>query len=278
MLFTCVESLQENHDLVLAHLNSGLNIFSEFQAKEGQRSSNDALVYPAHLFISIESLAVLYTRLNTHALELGQTQPPQILSSTLSKMPEPFSTLEEAKNALDAHWNSASHNLQSAGELPDQLQSRPFASLVAQQENYKRLLRQWSRAFSAFLQHPNTKLNEKAQRDVTVLKIHHKVAEIMLSFDERIRETSFDRFLPEFSHIVSLAESLIAKVSSTGRIPPSTGNGRQKAPFSLSMGMGLIEPLYIVAHRCRNPFVRRRAMSLLLSSPHLTEKAYGTVC
>lgn len=73
-------------------------------------------------------------------------------------------------------------------------------------------------------------------------------------------QTVWDEFRPLYEKIVDLAEEIIG---------PSAGIPR------FTLDMGLIGPLYEVIARCRDPFIRRRAL-LLLKSAHMQEGVWNS--
>ena len=72
------------------------------------------------------------------------------------------------------------------------------------------------------------------------------------------QETAFDGFTTSFESVVDLATSVIYE-SDTRK------DSGQITLFSFDTG--LVPPLYFTATRCRDPLIRRQALSLLLSTP-----------
>ena len=69
---------------------------------------------------------------------------------------------------------------------------------------------------------------------------------------------AWDRFTARYEHIVELA-SLIVE-------PNPDGNTQKQRP-EFSQDMNTVGPLYAVAHRCRDPVIRRKAVAILYAAP-----------
>lgn len=69
---------------------------------------------------------------------------------------------------------------------------------------------------------------------------------------------AWDRFTARYEHIVELA-SLIVE-------PSPDGNTQMQRP-EFSQDMNTVGPLYALAHRCRDPVIRRKAVAILYAAP-----------
>ena len=94
-----------------------------------------------------------------------------------------------------------------------------------------------------------------------MLRISHRFAAI--HFDSNMmafaaEQTSWDKYRAEHEEIVSLVATIVEASSNT------TGTEHRCAP-SFSIDMNILAPLYSVAHRCRDPVIRRKAISTLVA-------------
>ena len=169
-------------------------------------------------------------------------------------LPISFSSLEEARNSLDFQWNGCL----GAVDVKDDFDKRlEFA------EKYQRIFEQWSAAFGAFLKQSASGFGSKDVKAAAVLGISHRFA--AMHFDSNVmaypaEQTSWDKYHAEHEEIVSLAAKII------DASPSTSGTASQVAP-SFSIETNIVAPLYSVAHRCRDPAIRRRAIALLAATP-----------
>ena len=171
-------------------------------------------------------------------------------------IPEIFSSLEEARNSMDYQSN---HYVRFLKDI-EQGNSKSEEQAEKGRKYFQDVLDDWDAAFENFLQRPDTNLDAKSQQGALVLKIYQRIGAMHLKFPVSrmlTDESIWDAFVPEGDNIVSLAESVVALDDST---PTS-----DKPIFSFDFS--IVGPLYSVAHKCRDPFVRRRSIALLRSAP-----------
>ena len=144
---------------------------------------------------------------------------------------------------------------------------------VAHQNDLLAKLQEWSQAFERYPTRlsispspgpiPNAAPRE-AQR-ATLLRLHYKFLYVKLSVCLACGlEVTYDERTDDFEALVSLAADLIGHDgrNDTTSSPPSC-----RLP-TFSLDIGLIQPVYFTALKCRIPQPRRRALSLLSSTPH----------
>jgi len=90
-----------------------------------------------------------------------------------------------------------------------------------------------------------------------MLKIRAYVLTIMLYGELGTDEMVFDSFMPEFESIISLSKAFLEH--------HCTPNFQAEGSFSSNSG--LIQPLYLVAAKCRDGRLRREAIRLLGAKP-----------
>lgn len=188
------------------------------------------------------------------------------------EVPTAFISLEQARNSLDYHWNNCidllydlenntwdakSTRMRGHGPL-DVLKSSETV-----RQGITDVIEKWLVAFQAFLRNHEASLDSRGLQAARTLEISHNFAVIFLSvstvnvFND---ETIWDRFTERFEHVVNLAALVV--------IEPSTSDiFTQKRSPSFTLDMNTVAPLYAVAHKCRHPFIRRKAVSLLYAVP-----------
>lgn len=263
IIFICFESIQGSYEAALTHLQSGLLIFRDWQV-----ANKDSSPYgtPAssryHKGIDSEITQILarlnlqaITFIDTHLFHGGLIMSDAVI--VVDSVPGSFHSINEARDWLDGCMSSMFQSTLAA-YFSQQLdittsQPQPLAS-------HKSLdvLLQWSDAFDAFVKRSEMPLSSKELQGATLLEIRYRIARILIMTGLGPRETDFDAFYPDFDKIVSLASALI---NDSGLLDFS------EARNHYSFEQGIVSPLYLVASRCREPSIRRRALSLLSAVP-----------
>lgn len=143
---------------------------------------------------------------------------------------------------------------------------RKFASMksdtpseIAQQyAMYSIGLKDFERAFKPILDSSVSSQGKVLNQAAIVLITHLKATAITLSAVTSTSEMVYDSFKSEFRYIVKAAELLIARSD-------SSLSAIQSSRFSFDIG--IVPPLHVVATKCREPNIRRRAVDLLFKSP-----------
>ncbi|KAL8949544.1 MAG: hypothetical protein Q9222_004353 [Ikaeria aurantiellina] len=270
VLFACFESLRGHHGSALSHIHSGVRILS--QANEHDLQSNQEIDSP-ELCIPRESLDIVFARLDAQEVQLLGSRPMQLppprrntAPGFHSHTPAVFTSLDEARNNLDYQWNVC----QQKGvdfEYRDL-----FIQGIEEQEHrdaydrnrilYKSILGQWNKAFQAYLDNRAATMDSKALRGAMLLKINARVLSMHLempAFSLLHFQTTWDDILPIFEEIVDLASTVLDAQADTDK------KLARKPVFQLDQS--IIGPLFSVAHKCRDPGIRRKAISLLYSAP-----------
>lgn len=121
-------------------------------------------------------------------------------------------------------------------------------------------LAQWQTAFSDLLSRAGETLvfeHGLTPGRVLYLKAHHCLAKIIIGAGFSGSETRWDCFISDFRRIIDLCERIIRSDCGT---PCST---------DYQMEQGLLMPLFMVASRCRDPVLRRRAIALMSSAKRI---------
>ena len=133
-------------------------------------------------------------------------------------------------------------------------------------------LKAWEKAFSTFLAQKQATLSADDRKAAMVLKAHETVAEILSDVDLSLGELGWDVFRDKFEAIVNLASAVLedskqADVSVIEARWKTSGVFISAPTATLSFSLGIVDPLYEVCARCRDPVLRRRALDLLARHP-----------
>ncbi|KAL8722640.1 MAG: hypothetical protein Q9181_007443 [Wetmoreana brouardii] len=269
-LFACFEFLQGHHVSALSHIRSGTRILSQENEDEyGRVSANDSY----QLCIGIETLDVVFARLNAQEVQLLGSRPMRLPRARknahpgfCSEIPSEFKSLEEARNNLDYLWNVG---IRGAPDLETINQLRIGDESPEQRTKYDRgrkrckaTFLQWSNTFQRFLEKNVANMESRALQGAMVLKINISNALLELDvdpFSPLHDQTCWDQYLPMYEELVDLATAVTDAQKSQDQ---ELG---QRPIFQADQS--IIGPLFTIAHKCRDPFLRRRAIALLYSAP-----------
>lgn len=249
ILFITFESLHGDYGTILKHLQGGLKILSSSQLdpRSSKFINDDILPIFSRLYVQVTSIIntdILLSDLTTRAV----------------CVPKRFSSLDEARNtcySIMSLISDFSRVVDSDLEKGEVRSEKPGEILLEQQAYYASLLEQWHAGFDALIEQLSTSMDSKDLCGKILLEIHYTTAATMLDVALTHLQCHFDRLLPQFQRIVSLAKSFIEATEATGVILEK---------HLLWVDMGIIAPLFFVATSCRDPLLRREA-ARLLSSP-----------
>ncbi|KAH6682524.1 hypothetical protein B0J14DRAFT_127115 [Halenospora varia] len=287
-LIICAETLQWNHHPALSHVWSGMDLLEEWMSHQldSRRPLLPGISSPAPDII--EDQIFQHVRLlEVEGAWLCDPRPKEYHerlrlegSETIQEMPEKFSDLHEAKLFLDLIIRRTHHFIGAVrpgktgrSATPPELENpglrthfdelEPFdglyegsvENLQAEQSLYAYDITHWCCAFKTLFR--SKALTARDSLASQLLKIRANTMMILLHGELATTEMVYDRFLPEFQEIVSLARSFLNH--------PEIENVLPEGGFSASPGV--IYPLRLVADKCRDGTIRRQAISLLRSRP-----------
>lgn len=278
MLFVCFETLRGHHGSALSHVNSGVKILSEVEFNNNGEQHHGVLTASPHPFVNLQELEILFNRLDAQAAQmvgtrpmLLQKRPRDMEKGFCPEIPAAFTSLEQARNSSDYHWNGCIeflNELQNNNGYPKSRGIRgqePLDALrttEAARQEYFDVFGRWLVAFQGYLQNHEKSLDSRGLQAARTLEISHNFAMIYLNvstvgvFND---ETAWDMFTEHYERVVNLAALIIES---------STCNGfaKKRGP-DFTLDMNIVAPLYAVAHKCRHPIIRRKAISLLYAAP-----------
>lgn len=259
LLLICFEILQENHALALFHLQHSLHILYQQLDMKTLASPAGRLTTQFGQAPIDEHLVQAFVRLDLQAsVTVGMRKPVMASETSRTGISDLFHCVEEARCSLLIIIGSIYSFMRSTA---DDYRYRTPGSvpITALAESFvlERSLRQWDCSLTAFLSGPDAKMNFHDEQAISILQIQHKVAVILIATCLYAEETIFDRYNAEFERIVSLADDLIKN----GGVADNKG-------FRFQLDLGIIQPLYFAATKCRSHYLRFHAISLLYSVPY----------
>ena len=255
----------------MSHVNAGVKILSEIHSNDENGPSHGSLSISSHPFVELAHLEVLFNRLDSQVVVLLGTRPMtlgRVCKENALGFHQEISTcfvsLEEARNSLDYHWNGCIQ-LWNEIDTVSGPNGHPEGKQVHEDERQKYLLifKRWQASFQLFLDKYGDTLDLRSWQGARVLQIMHIFIYTNLRaipYMDVGKETIWDDYLPSYEQAIALAEQVINTVILENR------SSRFLAP-SFSLDMTLVGPLYSIAHKCRDPFLRRKAVALLNAFP-----------
>ena len=171
------------------------------------------------------------------------------------EVPLEFQSLDEARDSLHFQMNGFIKFFHRAEDK----KTWDEAELEESREYWSGQVARWGQAFEAFLQKNGVNLKLKAQQAAWALKIQACVGAMQLkprTSSILADEMPWDLHLQEIEEIIKSGEAIVALDEVTRGTDPD-----RKIEFSLDMWM--VAPVYAVSHKCRDPMLRRRAISVL---------------
>lgn len=265
ILFICFETLRGHHDSALAHIDGGVKIFSELQVSGESKAI--PIEDPPEDHIPVSIFRVLFSRLDTQASVLnsrariidgGSDSPP-------NSIPDRFLSVEQAREVLESIWTFSGRSLLSCSMyngVPLPLPTSDEAKLLILSR-----LERWNRAFELYSCATNETdcielANPMEKRARNLLRMHKTMTKILVTTSTTYPTVSnepdellWDKFQLEFEAVVRWAFEIID-------IPPNFRRGGRKAA-SFTLDNEILQPLFLVATKCRHRSIRNEAIQLL---------------
>jgi hypothetical protein len=293
ILFVCIETLQGDQRSASRQIHQGLALLDQVQGGRYKKYADQRIE---------EGILQMWTAQNVQSYYLCFTQAPlhppmlpQHLQETYShvfrsSMPRFFTAISDAKRALDLLMNATA-------QFHHYCALKPFEKVRRYAEHHARLS-QWESAFQPLLKkaraeaetHDGLSPISETRVPTLLLSVYHRVALIILAGAITPTETMYDSLTREFSCIVSTIRMILEITSPSATAltnsfsldnppKPSEQNSENKYHSPrFAFDVSVLPPLHIVGSKCRNPLLRREAISLLrqcrdqegLWSPHGT--------
>ncbi|KAF4342139.1 Zn(2)-C6 fungal-type DNA-binding domain protein [Fusarium beomiforme] len=243
LVFICIEILQGHTETAIRLFKHGHRMMSQFRqlVDEQRRQATD-------LSGILDHVQTLFTRLALQvALLVGDATPEFSLKcisgSQLMALNTnyTFNTLLEAREALNAILA-----LRLAETVANSVLVAGFS--------------QWSQAFDRFvISRGGLAVSPSEQRSLALIDLHRRYFNMVLPW-ENINNHQYvlglDNYTSDFEELVNCASRVLSL--------EETGTVSQAAPL-FHLEIGVVPVLFVTVAWCRDPIIRRRAISLLMS-------------
>ncbi|KAH8682826.1 hypothetical protein BGZ60DRAFT_368780 [Tricladium varicosporioides] len=248
ILFICYENLMRNDRTAQMHLQNGLKILAKSRnstKQHGPQSGQQSI--PADIVRALHRLDVqAMTFSESHAPYPYHNDPGRLsLSDDIST--SSYEKIEESMDRLFAIFRWVFYLAAASEPKPIPQQELHHAATA---------LKDWKDK-SQMLMEPKSHPQQHSQiTSILILKIYHTMVSKLIAVGVYGNETLHDKYILEYSHIVTLGEQLF-----------SMEKEKLKERF-FSFEIGIIIPLYYTVTKCRDPLIRRRAHTLLKAMKH----------
>ncbi|EAW19713.1 uncharacterized protein NFIA_027870 [Aspergillus fischeri NRRL 181] len=249
-LFVSLEILSGQISKALDHIQAGLKILQRWENQTDGKLQSEGIT---------RELAYILIRWNTQLSTQGRKMIPlnlsQLDTAESGGKQEFWSEITEARNSL-VLLSNRTMSFVEAVDTDRKTRGSPWQ--VRRQQALLQALAAWLSAFESLMKRCGRRLKKTDPRGPVLLRIHHRTNQILASVALSRDELIFDQLDDDFRAIVSYAEDLI-------ELNASLDKDAVLSVFSLETG--LISSLGYTARKCRNPVLRRKAISLLYRCP-----------
>ncbi|CAG7925130.1 unnamed protein product [Penicillium olsonii] len=249
ILFICFEQFRSGDAACLLHLKAGLRLIYWWRSRTSVYANLQEYSRPTldfinnHITPALQRLRVQFSLCMDSRHKLMNLGVPLCLPPP--NVPSSYSSFISARIDFDRTMNYILSYLEtrqsSDGVLPTQ---SPMAVLC-----------RWKTSLDASTFSEERPVLQRCTRNLLELYFH--VSVVIIETYHAKTESIFDQHTPRFAIIVDLAENI------------SSMCVEKSEDFSLlfSFDLGITPPMFLVASRCRQPLIRRKAVALMLQSP-----------
>lgn len=257
VLFTCVlfiffEVIRGNEPAALVHFENGVNILQQSLGCESRGavhitgpagSTTDRVLWRIFTRIDLQATSYILRRISPIVV----TPQPRPFFGNISEARSDLDDILGAMYSFDRNF-ARRYRYGSPEAIP--------SSVIFERRTLLSYLATWLQTLNILLQNRFSSVPFKDICGAIILKMEHQVAHISLNTCLLPHEGfTYDAFIPAFEQVVSLAESLQMAIPSRPADQPH-----------FTIETSLIPSLFMVACKCREPVIRRRATKLLQSA------------
>lgn len=246
LIFTCYENVRGHYAASQLHTGSGRLIMAQHSERLRRLSRRNDLNEIQQLFARLDIGALAFSpwdsRYPYDVASFYATNPNLI--------PDAFDTIEDARAPLVDHirWSLVVRRTDLAAVLQDPYQ---FAMLESDRSKVADHLARWSSRFEELVaQDCNA-----SPILIRTLRIWHQLVSIDVVANWYGSELRYDNHIAQYEYLVATAEEIIELLAQKP----------DRSAFSFDLGITI--PLFATAERCRDPYIRRRALKAMHAGP-----------
>lgn len=253
ILFTCLCSMEGRQTHAFMHINNGLKLLHQWNTKQGGLRGPQS-------DLTVDMLVLMFSRLDTQVrpyiagqeVVLQWTEDQIFVSSAKAS----FKTLLNAYVDLEMLFNGLMQLFLSAYcRVPD-------PKFLEQREEYIQDFADWDTRLVTYLGTVPCNADSNALR---ILSLRRMFAEALLAMDMTKGELAHDDVLSVFAKTLDIVEEMLP--TPVQHTEDGVKGSAFPRPPTFSLATMVVEPLYWIGVRCREPIIRRRALRLLQLNP-----------
>ncbi|CRG91360.1 hypothetical protein PISL3812_08408 [Talaromyces islandicus] len=264
ILFTCICVLQGRQDKAFMHVNNGLKMIRQWRLNDRSRRESHSKGG------GIDALMLAFMRLDTQIRPYidGQESILQWTSDEVIPAPSnfPFKSLLEAYTDLETIFNRVMRVVLGQGGLDSRQSFSP-------EEEMQRLRDQsvaWDNQLSAFLADSAVPRKEADESALNLVRLRRAFMNHFLD-PKLLLDDPDNELIPIYQEMLQLVAKFLQheecdETPSLGLVDGATRKQRPQHPV-FTLATGVIEPLFVIGTRCRDPALRRKALHLLQLYP-----------
>ncbi|KAJ5442138.1 hypothetical protein N7445_005145 [Penicillium cf. griseofulvum] len=257
-LFTCFDHLVGNYVQAVKHLRGGVELSRNNDKAILYNNSTDDSKFPgiSKLICQVtRQIRRLDMQAATFLVDWASADIEETFMPQLPPFDSTFQSLNQAADYLQILVARVMRLRNTEQMSPMDTMSPSHSSL---KDIVLRQLETWSRLFGNILQQRSSyETDSETYRLISLLRLQHTIAWILLSNYGPSREMDYDNFLPQFQQCVALAGDVAAAHEQySGSLAPT-----------FTPEIGIVPVLYIIGVKCRHPIVRREVLSMLRRQP-----------
>ncbi|KAH8904822.1 hypothetical protein BR93DRAFT_980548 [Coniochaeta sp. PMI_546] len=274
VLFIYLASVRSHMAEAIQHIQSAMRVLRNFdQSQEADRNRsahNTSPIFPVPISQLRTALTSMYGQLRVMSNDVFLQELKSGVKDILVSDVKPatvFLSVPEAHNYVERLFHNTHAFLQETElNLPGPMDTEGLAAVVARHKELCRALDSSWNALDTLSSSLNSSpgaadWDQQADRDgIVVLRLYHLLLSVRLRIDvfrPEKRESAFDELETHLEEMLGCCEILVGNQSRQKEAQPG--------PPSCSSGLGYVMPLHMIAARCRNSQLRRRALQLLLA-------------
>lgn len=264
LLFTILSSMQGQMGDAMDHIRSGLRVLQSMEyeqqsSEDGSSTDPNRSVSPSPAYpVPIARLRSLLTSLylQCRVMVNNEDESAWRKDPLINEIdfPNSFTSLNDARDHVESLFgNQITFFEQTALRYP--LTDEEVIAAQAHQGSLVYSLDCSRQALDTFVARRPLSSSAKDNASIKVLRLYHLYLGIRMGvgvLQEDTRELAFDEFEPQFEQMLFLCRDLV-------------NTGETLRP-TCSSGLGVVIPLHMVGHRCRNQAIRTEAVELLLKA------------